>query len=234
MRDWSDRLVDAAGIGLTEPRLKGTLAALTEHLGFERYAFLHIAPIQSFALSNYELSWQDLYFERKYHYVDPIVLRAKSRMSAFLWSRDDARSNLSDEQLDFFNHASDFGINSGMTIPVRTPNGFLSMFTLASAKRCVRVGNDIDPVAAAAAVGQLHARISLLQVEPTAENEIDLDPKAATYLRWAAVGKSMSEIADIEGVKYNSVKVKIADTKKRFNVYTTAHLLAVVIRRGLI
>lgn len=61
-----------------------------------------------------------------------------------------------------------------------------------------------------------------------------LDAKEAAYLRWIAVGKTMEDVAALEGVKYNSVRVKLAETKKRFDVHTTTHLIALAIRRRLI
>lgn len=234
MKDWLERLTDVSAIGNCEFRLESALENLAENLGFDGYAFLHIEPFQSFAVSNYAAGWQSLYFDRNYHAVDPVVLRGKSLNGPFVWSSEEGRSHLEKEQRGFFQHASDFGIRSGVTIPVRTPNGFMSMFTLASGKSRLSLDRDIDAVAAASAVGQLHARIAFLRLEPTTEETIVLDPKAAAYLRWAAVGKSMGETACIEGVKYNSVKVKLENTKKSFDVRTTAHLVALAIRRGLI
>lgn len=234
MNDWWDRLIDATGVGTNKARLRGALANVTESLGFDGYAFLHVAPHQSFAVSNYAPPWQGIYFERNYQSVDPVVLRAKSLTGAFAWSGDDTKSRFTKEQVEFYMHASEFGIRSGVTIPVRTPNGCVSMFTLASGKPAIGLERDIDAIAAAAAVGQLHARLSHLDVEPSVEEPVYLDPKAAAYLRWVAAGKSMEETACIEGVKYNSVRVKLADTKKHFNVHTMTHLLAIAIRRGLI
>lgn len=234
MKDWLDRLIDVTAIGTNESRLKGALGNLAENLGFDGYAFFHSEQHRSFAVSNYAPEWQGVYFDHKYQSVDPVVARGKSLNGPFTWSGEEGRCHLNKEQRAFFRHAADYGIQSGVTIPVRTPNGFVSMFTLASAKPRLNLKRDIDAVAAAAAVGQLHARVSYFQVEPTAEEPIQLDPKAAAYLRWASVGKSMNETAGIEGVKYSSVKVKIENTKKYFDVRTTAHLIAIAIRRGLI
>jgi len=60
----------------------------------------------------------------------------------------------------------------------------------------------IDPVAAAAAIAQLHTRSQLSDPTPSAEEPLRLDPKGATYLSWIADGKTMEEVADLEGVKY--------------------------------
>jgi LuxR family transcriptional activator of conjugal transfer of Ti plasmids len=130
--------------------------------------------------------------------------------------------------------AADFGIRSGITIPIRAANGSTSMFTLASDKSSLELERDIDPVAAAAAVGQLHARMCLLPLTPTAQHPAWLDPKEAAYLNWISVGKTMEEAADLEGVKYNSVKSKLEEARKRFQIHTMPHLVALAIRAGLI
>jgi LuxR family transcriptional activator of conjugal transfer of Ti plasmids len=44
----------------------------------------------------------------------------------------------------------------------------------------------------------------------------------------------MEEVAELEGVKYNSVRVKLVEAKKRFDVHTMTHLTALTIRRKLI
>lgn len=58
--------------------------------------------------------------------------------------------------------------------------------------------------------------MSLLPLTPTEQHPDDLDPKEAAYLNWIAVGKTLDEAADLEGVKYNSVKGK---SKKPASVF---------------
>ena len=144
------------------------------------------------------------------------------------------RRRLPKEGRAFLDEAASFGIRSGVTIPIRAANGSTSMFTLASDKPSIDPGRDIDPVAAAAAVGQLHTRMTLLPLTPSAQYPAWLDPKEAAYLNWISVGKTMEEAADLEGVKYNSVKSKLEEARKRFQIHTMPHLVALAIRAGLI
>ena len=44
----------------------------------------------------------------------------------------------------------------------------------------------------------------------------------------------MEEAADLEGVKYNSVKSKLYETRKRLEIHTMSHLVALAIRAKLI
>lgn len=234
MRHWLDKLTDLAALPGGEDILKLALATFTEQLGFSGYAYLNIQPGRSIAISNYHRQWQSDYFKRGYLAIDPVIRRAKSLKRAFIWSGQQQMPQPSKAERSFFAHAADFGIRSGITIPIKAAHGSIAMFTLASEKPTIDLDREIDAIEAAGAVGQLHARISLTDTAPSIEEPLGLDPKGAAYLSWIAVGKTMEEAADLEGVKYNSVRVKIAETKKRFDVHTLTHLTAVAIRRKLI
>lgn len=234
MQHWLDKLTDLAVLRGDENILKDALSNLAEQAGFDGYAYLYIRPGHTVAASNYPPEWRALYFKRKFEAVDPIVNRAKSLKQAFVWSGEQERKRLSKEEREFFDRAADFGIRSGITIPIRAANGSTSMFTLASDTSAIQLEREINPVAAAAAVGQLHIRMSSLPLTPTDQYPDYLDPKEAAYLNWIAVGKTMDEAADLEGVKYNSVKSKIEETRKRLQVHTMPHLVALAIRAGLI
>lgn len=234
MQHWLDKLTDLAALRGDENTLKEALGNLAEQAGFGGYAYLYIRPGHTVAASNYHPEWRTLYFERKFEAVDPIVHRAKSLKQAFLWSSEEERRRLPKEKRAFFDCAADFGIRSGITIPIGAANGSTSMFTLVSDMTAIQLEREINPVAAAAAVGQLHARMSLLPLTPTEQQPNWLDPKEAAYLNWISVGKTMDEAADLEGVKYNSVKSKLEETRKRLQIHTMPHLVALAIRAGLI
>lgn len=234
MRHWLDKLTDLAAIPGDESILKDALTTFTEQTGFAGYAYLNIQAGRSIPISNYHPEWQSDYFKSGYLAIDPIIRRAKSLKRAFTWSSEQQTFRLSKAERSFFSRAAAFGIRSGITVPIKAAHGSMAMFTLASEKPAIDMDREIDPVEAASAVAQLHARINLADPTPSVEEPISLDPKGAAYLSWIAVGKTMEEAADLEGVKYNSVRVKIAEAKKRFDVHTLTHLTAVAIRRKLI
>ncbi|MDX1195090.1 transcriptional regulator TraR [Sinorhizobium medicae] len=234
MQHWLDKLTDLAAIPGDEHMIKQALETVTEKSGFGGYAYLNIQPSHSSAVSNYHPEWQAEYFRRKFNKLDPVIKRALTLKHAFVWSGEWDRPRLSRDEQSFFSLAADFGVRSGITIPVRIAHGALAVFTLASSKEAIDFDREIDPVAAAAAVAQLHTRIQFSEPTPSAEEPLRLDLKGATYLRWIANGKTMEEVADLEGVKYNSVRVKIEHARKQFNVHTVAHLTATAIRKKLI
>ncbi|MDR6101829.1 LuxR family transcriptional activator of conjugal transfer of Ti plasmids [Agrobacterium larrymoorei] len=234
MQHWLDRLVDITAIHGDETTFKNALADLAQQAGFNAFAYLHVQPGHTVAVSNYHPEWRSVYFRRKYSAIDPVVNRAKSLKRVFAWSGDREKTRLTEAERAFYSHAAEYGIRCGITIPVKAAYGSISMFTLASDKPEIALNHDIDPVAAAAAVGQLHARMTFLPLMPGIQDPAWLDPKEAAYLQWIAVGKTMEEVADIEGVKYNTVKSKLEETRKRLDVHTMPHLVALAIRAGLI
>lgn len=234
MKHWLEKLTDVTAINYNRNGLKEALTALSEDLGFGQFAFFHVNTGTSFAVSNYGKEYQRLYFEKNLKHVDPVVAKAKTLLRAFSWSWDRDKRTLTKAQKEMYERSSDFGIRSGITIPIRTPNGSMSMFTLASGNDNVYLDKDIDAVAAAAAVGQLHARIALLQTQPTSQESVVFTPKEATFLRWTEAGKTVRDIAQIEGVKYNTVRVNIENAKKRLGVYNITQLTSIAIRKKVI
>lgn len=229
-----NRLGDAISSIHDEPTLSKMLAEVTVELGFDSYAYLNLQTNRTLAVSNYSKEWQTRYFQSKYDKVDPVLAAGKSKMRVFAWSSEAGQKNASGEVKRFWSEAIEFDIRSGITIPVRTGHGHMSMLTFASRRERAGTDCEIDAVTAAALVGQLHGRMEALKVAPTCQNELYLRPKEVSYLRWAAEGKSMEEIAAIHGVKYNSVKINFENAKKRFNALTLTQLVALAIRQGLI
>lgn len=234
MQHWLHKLTDLAAIPGDEHTVKQALETVAEATGFGGYAYLNIQPSHSSAVSNYHPEWQAEYFRRRFNKLDPVIKRAQTLKRPFVWSGERDRPRLSADERSFYALAADFGVRSGITIPVRIAHGALALFTLSSSKQAIDLEREIDPVAASAAIAQLHTRIQFSDPTPTAEEPLRLDPKGATYLSWIADGKTMEEVADLEGVKYNSVRVKIEHARKHFNVHTIAHLTATAIRKKLI
>ncbi|MFJ1311801.1 transcriptional regulator TraR [Agrobacterium sp. P15N1-A] len=233
MKHWLERLTDVTAIRLDEKGLNEVLGTLSAELGFGLFAFYH-AGVRSYVYSNYDPVWQQTYFDDDLKAIDPVLSKAKKLWRAFSWSWEDDRGSLTKAQADMFAASSDFGIRSGVTIPIRAPNGSMSMLTVASDAAKVRIGLDIDAIAAAAAVGQLHARIEFMSAQPTMEDPETFTPKEARFLRWIEAGKTAPEIAEIEGVKYNTVRINLENAKKRFKASNITQLAALAIRRRLI
>lgn len=234
MPDWVDKVLDITAIGNDESFLKGALANIANRFDFVGYAFVNLRPGQAYAVSNYHTEWQGLYETREYRFVDPVMARAQRIKRAFAWSAEAGKGVLTKEQRNFFSSASDFNIRSGVSIPVATANGAMSMLTFASSKCAAVDDTKIDAIAAASAVSQLHARFEHVRVTPSIEEKMILTPKQVTYLRWLSLGKSVEVIAELENAKYAGVRSAIDDVRSRYNLANHAQLVALAVRRGVI
>jgi LuxR family transcriptional activator of conjugal transfer of Ti plasmids len=231
---WVDKLLNLTAIGNDQAMLMSALASLAERFDFAGYAFVNLRPGQTYAVSNYDSEWQGIYDSLDFRFIDPVMRQAQLIKRAFAWSGEADKGSLTKEQKQFFSRASDFNIRSGISIPVATANGAISMLTFASAKPSLAKGLELDAVTAASAVSQLHARFEHLRVTPSVEEKFKLSPKQATYVRWLALGMTVEVIAELEQAKYAGVRSAIDDIRTRYNLSNHAQVVALAIRRGVI
>lgn len=234
MPNWVVKLLDITVIGNDQSMVKRALANLAERFDFVGYAFVNVHPGQTYIITNYDFEWQKIYDMLDYRFIDPVMRQAQLARRAFAWSGEAAKSSMSKEQKAFFSRAADFGIRSGVSIPVATANGGMSMLTFASAKPILTDGTEIDAIAAASAVSQLHTRLEHLRVTPSIEEKVFLTPKQATYIRWLSLGKTVEVIAELEQANYAGVRAAIDVVRRRYNLANHAQVVALAIRRGLI
>ncbi|WP_246724988.1 autoinducer binding domain-containing protein [Rhizobium ruizarguesonis] len=129
-----DRLIDATVAAANEHSLKTALSDVARAHGFERFAYLNLHTAKSFAVSTYQKEWQSLYFSRSYMAIDPVVTAAKRLRRAFRWSVDVERRRADNSIKEFYDAAAEFGIRSGLSIPIWTGFGQFAILTLASAR----------------------------------------------------------------------------------------------------
>jgi LuxR family transcriptional activator of conjugal transfer of Ti plasmids len=234
MHGWFQRLIDVSSVASTEASLKQALPELVRDLGFDCYAYPNVQPVRTFAVSNYPAEWQTRYLARDYTSIDPVVAMARAKMRAFTWAAGSPRQASSKAVRAFYSEASDFGIRSGVSIPIRTAFGHMSMLTLASNKPSLSLETDIDQVAAVTSVALLHASLEHSDAEPTAARSIELTAKQALCLKWSAEGKSMKAIATIENMSYATVNFHLNNARKALDASSLAQATALAAKLKLI
>ena len=234
MKAWFQKLIDIASVAQTDALLKQALPELVQELGFNRYAYLNIQPARTFAVSNYPDEWQSRYLSRNYTNIDPVVSTARRLMTAFTWAPGNARQGVSKQVRAFYAEAGDFGIRSGISIPIRTAFSHMSMLTLASERPSLSLEKDIDQIAATTAVALLHATIEHREVEPTARATIELTAKQSLCLAWSAEGKTMRDIASIEDMSYATVNFHLNNARRALNASSLAQATALATKLKLI
>ncbi|MBW9116380.1 transcriptional regulator TraR [Rhizobium cauense] len=234
MAHWLDKLLDITAIARDQNSLKSALSDLGERFEFTGYAYIVLRFGRTFAISNYHPDWQDHYFKSDLKSMDPVIKQAKKVRRAFSWSGEADRKSMSKGELAFFADAADFNIRSGVTIPITLPNRGTAVLTFASIKPQLEVDHEIDAIAAASTVAQLHSRIETLQATPSVEEPFYLSPKEVAFARWLELGKTVQDVADVEEVKYNTVRKAMEELRRRYDLCNNTQLVALAIRRGLI
>lgn len=234
MDRWFEKLIDASAVASNELALKAALHKLTGELGFDCYAYLNLRPNETYAVSSYPPAWQERYFSRLYANVDPVVTAAKRKMRAFSWTEDRSR-NLNKDVRRFYSEAGDFGIRSGVSIPVKIGFGNVAILTLASNKLERYSEDAIDPVVAAASVAQVHTKFSRQSAATTiAEHLVVLKAEERICLKWSAEGKTLEDIAVLEGMKYHNVCFHIKQARKKLDALSVQQATALATRLNLI
>lgn len=233
MNQWFERLTEQAVLAHDEAAAKGTLETLSREAGFFAYAYLNLQAETQTAISNYNEDWQHRYFDKSLARIDPVVRSARDRFEAFAWSNE-ASPKMSKERRHFYSEAAEFGIRSGITVPIPTGFGRMAMLTFASDDPKFSAGLTLNPVLAAAAVAQLHSRLASLGVKPTHHTPIRMKSAELTCLRWSAEGKSMKAIAIIENTSYANVVFFIRNAKSALGATSLPQATAMAKELGLI
>jgi LuxR family transcriptional regulator, activator of conjugal transfer of Ti plasmids len=227
-------LIDRLSLPLDERAARRALRDFAEDTGFDFFAYLYLRGPESFAVSSYPKEWQELYIEREYIRVDPVVTRAKHGPPIFAWSAVEARRSGRRDVIKFYADAERFGIRSGISISI--PVGFTErmVFTLATGRATSDLGDDIDPVTAAVSVAFVHSRLAQATGDTSLASGIRLSPREAECLRWFAEGTSMPDIALMLGIAYRSVRSYLDEATQKLGASNTRQAASIAIRLGLI
>lgn len=227
-------LIDRLSLPLEERAARRALRDFAQEAGFDFFAYLYLRGPESFAVSNYAREWQQLYVERDFIRIDPVVTGAKHGPPIFSWSAEQARRSGRRDVAGFFAEAERFGIRSGISISI--PVGFKErmVFTLASGRPVSPLDNDIDPVTAAVAVAFVHSRLGGASSDASLASGIRLSPREAECLRWFAEGMPMAEIALTLGISYRSVRAYLDEAARKLEAANTRQASSIAIRLGLI
>lgn len=225
-------LMEASELAQDERAIKQALRNFTTAVGFDRFAYLNVRAGDVRALSNYPAEWQDIYLSKNYAAIDPIVTIAKRAMHPFPWSQTESAGS-TPETVRFFGEAADFGIRSGVSIPVRGGFGRTALLTLAS-DRPIAEAEVRNAVHAITAVAFVHVHLSRLLVRTPHNAPVALTPRQSLCLAWASMGKTMDEIADLLGISERAVRFYVKGARDRLGATNTTHAVRLAVEQDLI
>lgn len=226
-----DRLVEALELAQGEDAILQALRHFTAAAGFNRFAYLNLRGSEIRTFSNYPSEWQHIYLKNHYTKVDPVVIAARRSMQTLTWSQNDA---ISPESINFYSQADDFGIRSGISIPVRAPFGHTAMLTLASEKPQVDFAEVHDILRAATAVAFAHVNLQRIASRSDFIAGIKLTPREATCMYWSAQGKTKSEIGSMLDLTERGVREHLDKVRRKLGAKNVAQAVRIAVELKLI
>lgn len=211
----------------------------SKDLGFDNFIYALRMPTQ-FAdsklvlIDGYPANWVSHYFERTYQTVDPVLAYCGKHIIPIAWQNLKPLTTGAAKQMML--EAGDFGLKSGITMPVHSPRGEMGILSLTvnqSAKTSLDVTESALPYIQIFA-GYLHEavrRVFNLVEDPKPPQ---LTVRDQECLRWAADGKTSWEIAKLLSVSERTINFHMNNAMLKLNVTNRQHAVAKVTLQGLV
>jgi LuxR family transcriptional activator of conjugal transfer of Ti plasmids len=226
-------LVDALELINNEQSIKSALKSFAVKAGFEKYAYANLKGSNSQLYSNYPRDWLDRYLAGNYFEIDPVVATGKRSLEPFAWSgKHMSRHGAAVRRIA--GEASEFGINSGVSIPIKAGFGCTAMLTLASSHAEVDHVPIKNTTVADTAVAFLHINLVRLSTRILQRREIPLSPRELICLAWAADGKTKIETAVMIGIKENTVRFYLEEARKKLGARNVPHAVFLAMQRNFL
>ncbi|MGD9923478.1 MAG: autoinducer binding domain-containing protein [Variibacter sp.] len=229
--DGFNDLMEACDLAQDERTIKQALRNFAAAVGFDRFAYLNVSADDVRPLTNYPTEWQHTYLNNNYAALDTVVTIAKHAMQPFAWSQRETAGAMPGT-IRFFGEAADFGIRSGVSIPVRGGFGRTALLTLASDKpnADAEVRNAVHAITSVAFV---HVHLNRLVRTPHS-TAAALTPRQSLCLAWASMGKTMDEIADLLDISERTVRFYVKGARDRLGATNTTHAVRFAVEQNLI
>lgn len=228
--------VDSIQTARDDGEFERTAARSAARLGFRWFAYLRILDGAPKLISSYPKSWTSRYFDLHYERLDPVVQRARLDHDVFGWSGTAAPPGTKDQRR-LFEEAASFGIQKGVTIPIRADFGGVAAFTLASDDRSLHperlIASSKDMLRLVGVYFHVYLAARQLTGQAPAASPL-LSQRERQCLAWAARGKTTSDTAVLLGISPRTVAFHLDNTRRKLDATSIAQCVAEAIRRRLL
>lgn len=203
-------------------------------LGFDHWVYTNSASNarEPYQFDQYPVAWMVHYASQRYFGIDPVVHHCRQRTTPCLWSS--APSNFSGEMhTAFFREAADYGLRSGIGIPIHGPSGQWGMVSAAQ-------GSELQARDMLRNLAELHVLATFMHeaghrfFSPHAQEQVHLTSREIDTLRWAAEGKTSWEIGQLIGIAERTVIFHLNNAAKKLGVLGRRQAVARAISLQLI
>lgn len=224
-------------------QLSQALCRLLDRMGVEHWVYAINLPLvnerhNQFTLGDYPLAWVELYLERDYLRIDPVVAHCHDNSTPFLWSEAQLRSRCAvdphhQQVKRMFDEANEFGLGAGVSIPLHGPGACWGLMSFAGPRHRVEdIERRLPELMMLAHFVHEAARPFARSRDCTATPE--LTHRERECLHWAAEGKTSWEVGRLLGVSERTAIYHLRNAAKKLEVSGRQAAVARAISLGLI
>jgi len=185
------------------------------------YVILNKKDPSQMRIINNNPEWFDIYLERKYQFIDPIIIRALRCVEDYFWEDKVILSgvyNLS----RIFNESFQYNICQGQTFPLHDYLNNLAMLSIISQKD---TGIDMEKARSKfmTLLVKLHQKTLDLYGQQNQKKNAILSPRERQILKWVSAGKTYAEVSVILSVAERTVKFHMGNVMKKLGVNNARH-----------
>lgn len=231
--------VDAMRKSATSHDLALLLEQMSGDMGFQHYALIHYVDHRiagggaMVRLENYPPDWVNTFLEKQLYSWDPIVVASQTTNAAFAWSDVGDMVRLTNRQQDVLKAAAIEGLGDGFTVPAHRP-GHVS----GSCSFAVRTGRALPRhhLGMVQMIGtfafQAAQDLSIAESGAAPVSRIALTPRQLDCIALVGQGKSDWEIAQILGLKEDTVTEYLDAARARYGVARRIQLVMRAVHDG--
>jgi DNA-binding CsgD family transcriptional regulator len=234
-----NRSLPARYLDLREERpnadLVTLLADLGQEFGLNNLSYLGLkkgdqGEVDARIFSTYDAAWVDRYQSQNYHLIDPVINDALSGVLPIDWRRIPRNDRVTRH---FFGEASEFGVcNNGLSIPLRGPANERAVLTVNADMKLSDWNKYTQQFTADLTyLGYLLHNDAIANDNRPAK-VIELSRREKEVLKWAAIGKTAWETAQIISLTERTVNHHLYNACAKLNVSNKTHAVVKAIEGG--
>lgn len=208
-------------------------------LGFDSFVYAlrmptHFSDAKVVMLNGYPDGWVGHYFDQALYDDDPVMAHCANHIVPVQWH--DLKLPRASAGERMMNEAGEFGLKSGITMPIHSPFGELGVLSFA-VNRPVETASEITQHALPCVqmlASYVHEAVRRLSVSVDGTIRPQLTPRESECLRWVADGKTSWEIGQLLTMSESTVTFHLNNAMQKLDVCNRQHAVARATLQGLI
>jgi DNA-binding CsgD family transcriptional regulator len=227
----ADFFIETSSSITSPPELLEFFLRAVESEGYQNAIFAKARDrrLVSIAWAQFPRGYLDIYREREWDKIDPIVQHVHAARRPFRWDDLCARIDLTKEQQKFLRDCRELGVHSGVTVPLHGPGTEVDMISLSLRNEQPTHRDRLPQIYAISA--QYWLRFGQLNDAP-AKPMPHLTARELECLRWCKEGKTNWEIGEIISTSEKTVEFHLSNAIKKLGACNRITAVVMAIQSG--